>query len=522
VKYAPDGTALWARRAGGDAYEAVHSVATDHGGNVYVAGVFWGVGIWDGGNNPDVTLSVSPVWNDAFLAKYDPKGDLQWVRQIGGSHEQNGEAVAVDGSGHVYLGGTFREVATFGADTTLTNAGGNDTFLARYDADGTLLWARQAGGPGDFDKAGIFGVTADPEGNAYATGYFVRRAIFGSLPPLQSAGGIAADLFAVKYDSDGAPQWAQRIGGGSLDAGQGVAVTPDGTALYVTGYFTGVVRVNQDTLVSAGGEDVLIARLEPASGALVWGARGGSSAFYERGEDLVVAKANVGALAYDVYVTGDVSGNGTFSRGLPSVAYVSHGFDDAFVISFRERPGTPGTFRSATVWMLGGSSGDEGYGVGTTDVGAPGGGVAVTGRFQGEARFGPEVLTSEGQSDIFVARLYARPPSLQHEGEDPEAAEPIPLAEVEAIEPARSALTAASPNPFRDATAFTLTLPVSQPVRAEVLDLLGRRVALLHDGVLPAGTHALTWTAGTAPPGVYFLRVTAGDETWTRTVTRVR
>lgn len=78
------------------------------------------------------------------------------------------------------------------------------------------------------------------------------------------------------------------------------------------------------------------------------------------------------------------------------------------------------------------------------------------------------------------------------------------------------------PNPFDAQTTVRFDLPVAAPVRVEVLDLLGRRVALLADGPLEAGRHAVTWDGGGAPAGVYLVRMTMGATTRTHRVTVVR
>ena len=68
-------------------------------------------------------------------------------------------------------------------------------------------------------------------------------------------------------------------------------------------------------------------------------------------------------------------------------------------------------------------------------------------------------------------------------------------------------LTAPYPNPFTPSTAFTLSVRQTQPVRVEVVDALGRRVALLHDGVLEGGQgHAFTFEAADLPSGLYLVR----------------
>jgi hypothetical protein len=83
------------------------------------------------------------------------------------------------------------------------------------------------------------------------------------------------------------------------------------------------------------------------------------------------------------------------------------------------------------------------------------------------------------------------------------------------------------PNPFRDLLRVFLTLPAAGPTRVALHDVAGRRVRVLHDGLLAAGAHAVAWNGrdergGAAAPGVYFLRVESGGEVRTRKVALLR
>jgi hypothetical protein len=79
---------------------------------------------------------------------------------------------------------------------------------------------------------------------------------------------------------------------------------------------------------------------------------------------------------------------------------------------------------------------------------------------------------------------------------------------------------AAAPNPFRDGTSISYSLPAAGPVQAKVYDVLGRSVATLQDGVQDAGSHTLRWdgrsvTGTHVAAGTYFVRLQtrAGAET---------
>ena len=83
-------------------------------------------------------------------------------------------------------------------------------------------------------------------------------------------------------------------------------------------------------------------------------------------------------------------------------------------------------------------------------------------------------------------------------------------------------LSAPRPNPTLGGTAFTLTLDRAQPVQIEVVDALGRRVALVQPSTdMAAGAHQVRWD-GAVAPGLYFLRATAGGRVATQATTVVR
>ncbi|GAB5518165.1 MAG: hypothetical protein RhofKO_04160 [Rhodothermales bacterium] len=100
---------------------------------------------------------------------------------------------------------------------------------------------------------------------------------------------------------------------------------------------------------------------------------------------------------------------------------------------------------------------------------------------------------------------------------------PTNVAEEEQAElPVEVALTSSYPNPFSHSTTLRFTLPEALPIRLEVFDTLGRRLATLADGWQPAGTHTLDWNAGDAPSGVYFARLQAGGQVHTLRMVRSR
>jgi len=86
--------------------------------------------------------------------------------------------------------------------------------------------------------------------------------------------------------------------------------------------------------------------------------------------------------------------------------------------------------------------------------------------------------------------------------------------------PAR--LHAPHPNPAQNQATVTFEVGEAGPVRVEVLDVLGRRVAVLKDEVVTAGEHTARWDAGALPSGLYLVRLSAGDQVHTQRLTLVR
>lgn len=78
------------------------------------------------------------------------------------------------------------------------------------------------------------------------------------------------------------------------------------------------------------------------------------------------------------------------------------------------------------------------------------------------------------------------------------------------------------PNPFNPQTTIRFSLPESAPVRLEVYDMLGRRVALLVDGVLNAGWHDAQFDASRLSSGMYGYRLTVGSHTFARSMLLLR
>ncbi|MCH8523813.1 MAG: T9SS type A sorting domain-containing protein, partial [Balneolales bacterium] len=88
--------------------------------------------------------------------------------------------------------------------------------------------------------------------------------------------------------------------------------------------------------------------------------------------------------------------------------------------------------------------------------------------------------------------------------------------------PKQVALHSNFPNPFNPTTTIRYDLPATMPVTVRVYDVLGRQIAVLVNGEMPAGSHTVSFEAGRLGSGTYIVRLEAGDMTQTRKMMLVK
>ncbi|NEN24628.1 T9SS type A sorting domain-containing protein [Cryomorpha ignava] len=176
----------FARRIGGSGLDLGAAVAVDYYGNAYVTGLF------EGTMSFYVALGtqylVSAGGSDGFIMKFDVNGNVvinydwlgnvTWAKRFGGSGNDGGLSITLDGDRDVYVTGLFAETVDFnpGSGTTnLTSAGSADIFIQKLDVDGDFIWAKRMGGD-TYDQGQS--IVVDETDNVYTTGYFGNTADF--------------------------------------------------------------------------------------------------------------------------------------------------------------------------------------------------------------------------------------------------------------------------------------------------------------------------------------------------------
>ena len=275
IKYNSSGTRQWTRLLGSTGSDSAWSVGVDGSGNVYISG-------FTDGSLGDQTNSGG---TDAFLAKYNSAGTLQWVRQLGNATSTYSYAVAAASSGNVYISGMTRGILD-----GETNAGIQDIFVAKYNSSGTRQWTRMLGST-VFDYC--YGVAVDGSENVYAAGHS-----YGHFDGWTNTDGSGAteDIFLAKFNSSGTKQWSLFHGAAGNDVSSGLAVDSSGNA-----YISGNTNAALDGFTPAGSHDLVVIKYN-ASGTQQWTSMLGTTAG-DYGRSVAVDTSGT------TYMTGHTSGD---------------------------------------------------------------------------------------------------------------------------------------------------------------------------------------------------------------------
>jgi hypothetical protein len=422
ARYGPDGGLAWAVSSSGDAESHGEKVDPREDGSAIVVGGYGSSPFVLGEGEPDETvLTTTSGCTSAFAASYEHDGALAWAEAIEATLPDSedqcsawavGLAAADDGS--ALVSGQFegRVVLAGGApeEIALDSAGCRDGFLARYDQDGSLLWARRVGGEGD-DEFGA--VEALPDGDLFVLGYFSGAVVFGQGGPkeieLVAQGGQS--VFLARYDADGELVWARDLGidgpEDSVDhAVGGLAVLQDGDVA-ATGRFQGAMLEGPgegDELVETpeGGQGVFLFRCSP-DGERVWNSVDTCTESYNTAWD--VGQIPGGSLV----VAGTYDGTCTFGQGEAQETVLDSqggGVMDAYAAMYDQE--------GSLEWALAQAgpgwdrfTGVETFAAGPTDPDA----FVVSGRFEDTVTFGTgggdeiELTASGSEMDIVILRF---------------------------------------------------------------------------------------------------------------------
>jgi hypothetical protein len=381
---------------GGGATDFGFSITVDGSGRAYVTGGTYSVGF------PTTSGIFDPTHNgseDVFVTKLNAAGSgLLYSTFLGGSSDDSGYDIKVDGAGNAFVTGLTASTAfptTSGAYDT-THNGLFDAFVTKLNAAGSaLLYSTFIGGD-SFEEGN--GIAIDNSGNAFVTG----RTNSTNYPTTAGAynttynGGV--DVFVTKLNAAGsALVYSTFIGGSDTERGQAITIDSAGN-VYVTGYTESTnyptTAGAYNTTYNGGYYDVFVTKLNAAGSGLVYSTYLGGSSDEEEGNGIAVDNAG------NAYVTG-FTDDADFPTTAGAFDTTNDGSGDVFVTKLNAAG-------SGLVYstFAGGSAVDEALGI----VIDSSGNAFVTGRTASPdfpTTTGAYDTTHGGIFDVFVMKLNA-------------------------------------------------------------------------------------------------------------------
>lgn len=309
-----NGAVNYPKRAGGTANDYATAISSYTSNYYYVGGT-------SGGNATFDNYTLAPA--GGFIARYygnsNSASPISPASVVAAGAAVNALTYA---NSSLYAAGRFNSAAATVGGSTLTSAGGDDLFVIKlnYVDINTTNWTRQAGGSGN-DVARSLLLSGS---NVFVGGSYQSPTLALGGTTLTNAG--VANLFVAKLSdasTSASYTWAVQNGGTSPDATNSAnALAQYGTSIYVAGAFSGTATFGSQSLTSAGGSDVLLAKITDAgtsAGFVAAQQAGGTGPDYASGVHRLDART--------VYATGQVTTPASFgSTTLGAAAGARPGF----------------------------------------------------------------------------------------------------------------------------------------------------------------------------------------------------
>lgn len=331
----------------------------------------------------------------AIHSSFSQNAHLHWVKTVTGVSDQLAQTVAVDKSGNVISGGSFKNTVDLdpGAGTfTLTSAAFLDGYLQKLTSNGNFIWAKQLAGNND---EGVDDLETDTAGNIYFISG-LRNVV--DVDPGPSVYNLTVtvpgsrDGFIEKLDASGNFIWALQLKGNESGT-TSIKLDKQGNIL-VCGFFAGTVDFDPGTgyfpLTSNGAMDNFILKLD-ANGNFIWAVSRGNTN-WDTCNDMGLDTLG------NIYTIGEFKGTVDFDPG--AAAYNLTSYSSGAYNVYISKLSSSGNH----LWtnQIGGIIDDYGNALAVDRNGN----VMATGYFQWYCTFNavgpPTTYTSVGVTDIFV------------------------------------------------------------------------------------------------------------------------
>ena len=500
---------------GSKSFDEPSGMLVDASGNIYVTGTSNGIN-----------------YQDYLTIKYNNSGATQWIQRYNGpgNNDDVPEAIALDGSGNVYVtGGSTQsnsrmefntiKYSSSGVQLWLNTFGGTDISLGdyatsiavygsgivyitgttyntgtsfdittiKYNSLGTQQWVQNKNGPDNIDDMPSALVT-DNAGNIYVTGY------------ISNGFNNFYDYSTTKYNSNGDELWSQYYNGTFDGWDQGVAIAVDNTGnSYVTGASRGV----------GSDYDIVTIKYSPA-GAPLWikrydgyfGWEAGNSILVDDSSNVYVSGGSAGVSTGNDFVTikyNSVGGriwvrryNGPANGNDITYSMTKDSLNNIYVTGSSEGEGT----MKDIVTIKYSSSGDELWNV----------------RFNGSSNRDdvPVAVRLDRNNNVIVSgKSYSD--STENDYVTIKYSQTVGISTISNQVPVRTDLAQNYPNPFNPTTNLEFGISELGFVSLKIYNALGNEVATIVNERLAPGRYKYQFSAFNyqLSSGIYYYRLSA-------------
>ncbi len=324
----PSTNRIWGTYFGDTGLDYCTSTGSDASNNVYIAGY----------TSSTANIATVGIYQnifggtyDAYLAKFNSNGVLQWSTYFGGSGLEVFYALFVLPNGTIYATGDTNSpsgVASIGAHQTAYGGGIDDATLVKFNTNGQLQWATYYGGAfHDISSA----ITVDNNGDIIFGGHTQSSNTANCIATPSAYMNfytLTTDVFIAKFNSSGVRQWGTYFGDTGIEEAYGIDCDAANN-IYFTGFTESTFNIatgGAHQTVMGGLQDAFMCKFNPAGTNLLLGTYYGGSNL-DGGTSIEIS--NTG----DIFVGGNTtSTNNINSPGSYQTALASA--DDGFLVRF--------------------------------------------------------------------------------------------------------------------------------------------------------------------------------------------
>ncbi|OYU83133.1 MAG: secretion protein [Flavobacterium sp. BFFFF2] len=245
IKLSAIGDLIWQKSLGGTGNDYVTSILTTSNGDFLVAGTTFS-------NDGDV--SGNHGGSDCWVVKLSAVGDVMWQKTLGGSSDDSAYSIKpTQDGGFIVAGSTL----SFDGEVTGNHGGsGEDAWIVKLSATGTLVWQKTLGGT---NADTIYDIQTNSDGSFILAGYTISND--GDVVGNHGS----TDAWVVQLSGTGTLLWQKTLGGTDIEWANNIQLTPDGGFIVSCDAYS----TNGDVTGAHGEKDAWLVKLA-SNGSIMW------------------------------------------------------------------------------------------------------------------------------------------------------------------------------------------------------------------------------------------------------------